>query len=290
MQRHIPGKRTGTQAQRRGTMAARTLVALWIVAALLTPTMARAAATAEDKCIAERAKAAGAYAACEQRVQAKLQTNGVGAFPSFDFDNSEVAASKCRVTYTGQWGKLQFKAALLGSSCDSQHPRLVDNGDGTVTDNLTGLQWEKKTNDATVHDAANVYTWCLDANSDGTCDKAGAADGPVFTDFLRSLNSDGCFAGQCDWRLPTRDELQTILADPYTPAVYVDGIGTVIPCATPSCIDPIFGPTQSKAYWSATTDAGLPSTAWYVGFYSSDATVVFWKTHLLSVRAVRGGL
>jgi hypothetical protein len=45
-------------------------------------------------------------------------------------------------------------------------PRFVDNGDGTVTDNQTGLQWEKKTtavgsvaNLADPHDVDNAYTW-----------------------------------------------------------------------------------------------------------------------------------
>jgi hypothetical protein len=37
-------------------------------------------------------------------------------------------------------------------------------------------------------------------------------------------------------------------------------------------IDPIFGPTAHGAYWSATTDASDPSTAWRVPFYHADAT------------------
>src|SRR2546429_7397381 len=64
--------------------------------------------------------------------------------------------------------------------------RFVDNGDGTVTDNQTGLQWEQKTttvgsgvNLADPHDVDNSYTW----SSSGT-----AADGTAFTDFLATLN------------------------------------------------------------------------------------------------------
>jgi hypothetical protein len=63
----------------------------------------------------------------------------------------------------------------------------------------------------------------------------------------------GCFAGHCDWRLPTSAELQTILLAPF-------------PCGTNPCIDPIFGPTQSFDYWSATTFAGNPLSAWNVTF------------------------
>ena len=53
-------------------------------------------------------------------------------------------------------------------------PPFVDNGDGTVTDQQTGLQWEKKTtavgsgaNAADLHDVDNRYTWAGCCN--GVC-------------------------------------------------------------------------------------------------------------------------
>src|SRR5256885_1086386 len=41
--------------------------------------------------------------------------------------------------------------------------RYVDNGDGTVTDNMTGLMWEKKSPAGTgdVHDVLNTWTWTV---------------------------------------------------------------------------------------------------------------------------------
>ena len=243
-------------------------------ATLLCTGTAHAATTAEGKCQAERAKAAGAYALFEQEAQAKGWTSG-----SYDFQKG---VSKCRVTYTGTWAKLQKKGALAGSSCVGA--RFTDNGT-TVTDNLTGLVWEKKTNLDSIqnfadpHDADNLYLWCSDSTFEGVCDND-AADGTAFTDFLRSLNSGGCFAGQCDWRLPTKDELQTILADPYTPGAA---------CTTPSCIDAIFGPTQSLRYWSATPSVFFPDVAWNVVFAGGDVRSNL-ETVLAYVRAVRGGL
>lgn len=36
---------------------------------------------------------------------------------------------------------------------------FVDNGDGTITDTSTGLMWEKKSDDGSIHDKDDVYTW-----------------------------------------------------------------------------------------------------------------------------------
>ncbi len=156
--------------------------------------------------------------------------------------------------------------------------RFVDNGDGTVTDNQTGLQWEKKDgadgveNYADPHDVDNSYEWS---------NTGSAANGSAFTDFLSRLNActsaDGSmvtavFAGHCDWRLPTIAELQTIS----------------FACGSGTCIAPIFGPTEPFAYWSSTTDAGNSNSAWGVDF-GFGALVSDAKGDFLFVRAVRGG-
>ena len=159
--------------------------------------------------------------------------------------------------------------------------RFVDGGNGTVTDKLTGLQWEKKTDDGGVHDKDNSYTWTDTSDVDYT-----DPDGTAFTVFLATLNASPCFAGHCDWRLPTvnRDgdpaELETILD--LTQGLC--GVGTG------ACIDPIFGPTASYFYWSATTlarDPG-PKYAWNVYFLSGYVNNSF-KSWADPVRAVRSG-
>src|SRR2546427_222031 len=131
--------------------------------------------------------------------------------------------------------------------------RFVDNMDGTVTDDETGLQWEKKVaGSSCLHCVNDSYTW----SNSGT-----APDGTAFTSFLNTLNGGatgvgnclsadgstitGGFNNHCDWRLPTSAELQTILLAPF-------------PCGTSPCIDPVFGPTAASGYWSSTTDAGRP--------------------------------
>src|SRR5438132_10452753 len=84
---------------------------------------------------------------------------------------------------TGQDGELRKGAPLA----------YVDNGNGTVTDLNTGLVWEKLSDDGTVHDKDNLYTW---ANA--------------FTAHVAALNGTG-FAGHTDWRLPNVRELQSIV-------------------------------------------------------------------------------
>ena len=178
-------------------------------------------------------------------------------------------------------------------------PRFVDNGDGTVTDNQTGLQWEKKENPggpydpatAGPHDVRNHYHWCAGQAVVGyVCDNGtGAPDGSAFTDFLWKLNggtssdgsaTSGCFANHCDWRLPTIEELQTILLATYPN-----------PCGANPCTDPIFGPvgpSTPRFYWSATALTGNPLNAWGV-LFANGAVGEGEKNGVAYVRAVRGG-
>jgi len=55
------------------------------------------------------------------------------------------------------------------------------------------------------------------------------------------------------------------------------------------CIDPIFEPTVAGGYWSATTDATLPGSAWLVRFFDGNVTNGS-KDIDTYVRAVRAGL
>jgi Protein of unknown function (DUF1566)/Collagen triple helix repeat (20 copies) len=165
---------------------------------------------------------------------------------------------------------LELKSAAL--MCQ---PRYVDNGDATVTDNQTGLMWEKKTLAGTgdVHDEKNTYTWSTGDNN---------PDGTLYTTFLATLNLDAssagsstCFANHCDWRIPNIAELQTILLAPY-------------PCGTSPCIDTTFGPTQPFGYWSSSSLAGTPGSAWFVDF-GGGGVATLNKDLVDYARAVRGG-
>ena len=74
--------------------------------------------------------------------------------------------------------------------------RFADNGDGTITDNQTGLMWEKKDYEGGIHAYLSTYSWS-DVLSPSQ------PTGTVHLTFLATLNAAPCFAGHCDWRLPT---------------------------------------------------------------------------------------
>ena len=238
-------------------------------------TAVHATVSPEQNCQAARYKAAGTYAKCQAYANAQREK-------TIDFSIFQKKTSRCRDKYRATWARLQAK--YPATSCAA--PRFVDNGT-TVTDNLTGLVWEKKTNldstpnGADPHDADNRYTWCADVDANFQCDNGvntGPADGTFFTGFLATLDSaGGCFTAQCDWRVPTREELQTILAGPF-------------PCSTSPCIDPAFGPAQTNdGYWSSDTYRFQPDNAWFVEF-GQGVVGISTKANPIYARAVRGGL
>lgn len=248
---------------------------LLIIALILAcGTTAHAAFTSET-CLAQKRKAQGKF----QKCRAIEDANALQGKPA--------DLAKCSTKFQDKIAKLSEKASEIGFGC-----RYLDNGNGTVTDYDTGLQWEKKDSPGggfsicpggatcnNPHDVDNGYDWSISGS---------AADGGAFGDFLSKLNHHtadpgggpiitvACFAFRCDWRLPTLGELQTILLEPD-------------PCGTSPCIDPIFGSTAANFYWSATTHASLPNAAWGVNFSIGNVSAV-GKSGNGHVRAVRGGL
>jgi len=160
---------------------------------------------------------------------------------------------------TGQDGEIQAGGALT----------YIDNGDGTISDLITNLMWEKKSADGSIHDQSNTYIW---------------AD--AFSSFIGGLNAGTGFAGHTDWRLPNVKELQSILnyenvgLAVSTPFTANCGAGCSV--TTCSC-------TQSNFYWSATTYASGPGGAWWV-FFSNGDVGTSGKVSNFYVRAVRSGV
>jgi hypothetical protein len=123
--------------------------------------------------------------------------------------------------------------------------------DGTVTDNLTGLIWLANANCAAARmDWATALAYSR-ALFDG-CTNCGGTNSDCGL-------QDGSMAGQ--WRLPNARELHSLahygVAGPAVPNTAGTGRWEEG--------DPFSG-VQSDDYWSSTSDAGLPTYAWFVNF------------------------
>jgi hypothetical protein len=181
------------------------------------------------------------------------------------------------VEKTGQticWGDVGNVIDCTGTGQDGEHqkgvtwpnPRFTDNGDGTVTDNLTGLIWLKNA------DCIGHRTW-----NDALSDCNGLASG------FCGL-TDGSNAGE--WRLPNRNELASLIHKGYYNFALPNTAGTGQWSEGDPFIN-LFAGVNSN-YWSSTTDALYTDYAWlvhmYDGFVNSSN-----KTSFNYVWPVRGG-
>jgi hypothetical protein len=144
----------------------------------------------------------------------------------------------------------------------------VDNGDGTITDLNTGLTWEKKSDDDTIHDRDTLYSW--DA---------------AFAVHVAGLNS-ASFGGHSDWRVPNAKELQSLVnyefMNPAVSAAFNSGCLPGCSVLTCSC-------TMAADHWTSTSKLDFPFNAWRVDFNEGLVRAGADKTFGNVVRAVRGG-
>lgn len=146
---------------------------------------------------------------------------------------------------------------------------FVDNGDGTISDGVTGLMWEKldDNNAGGIHDWDTTYSWTT-----------------AVTTKIAALNSAN-FAGHGDWRLPNRNELFTLSnAGAVNPAAF----SVFAAACAPGCTAATCSCTQAHSYWTSSTFQYNGADAWFVSFLAGSATGDA-KTAPLYVRAVRGG-
>jgi hypothetical protein len=145
------------------------------------------------------------------------------------------------------------KQTITASTPDSQFNVRVN---GTVVHKPTGLMWMlcslgQTWDGKTCSETATTYTW-------------GAA--------LQAA-SRHTFSGYNDWRLPNKNELESILEER---------------CFSPAINANIFPATPPAYFWTSSPFVGLADGAWSIdfGYGLVNASV---KSGALNVRLVRGG-
>lgn len=128
-------------------------------------------------------------------------------------------------------------------------PRFVDNGDGTVLDNLTGLTWLK---DAS---CMGEMHWGDGVNDTfGMLDRLNGGEDFNCTDY-----TPGTFD---DWRLPNVRELYSLVHYAYTAPALPNTTGT----GKWGVGDPFTGDPSHK-YWTSTSRADYQHHTWLVYLY-----------------------
>jgi hypothetical protein len=131
----------------------------------------------------------------------------------------------------------------------------VDNADGTVTHTPTGLTWQR---------CAQGQTW-------GANGCAGTVSGVTWSAATQLSSS---FAGKTDWRLPTQDELLSLVD--YA-------------LVGPAINSTVFPATPRAYFWSSLSNVFASSYAWVVNFGDGSAFGSAAKAGSYGVRLVRGG-
>lgn len=160
-----------------------------------------------------------------------------GLTKCYDTEGTEIGC-----TGTGQDGEFSINPMSF-----------TDNGNGTITDDVTGLMWQKcragLNNDADCSGTASTYNWYEAAGI------YNATSNPSATDVCGDLS----LGGHTDWRLPNEMELMTIV-----------DYGRIYPAIDTTYFPNASEPFSLAPYWSSSSIsyAYLPfkEYAWFVDF------------------------
>ena len=150
-----------------------------------------------------------------------------------------------------------------------------------VQDRATGLIWEVKTDDNSMRDRDNFFSW-YDPKAERNYGKAGQRDGGRCKGkadcdtqaFVEALNEQQ-LCGFSDWRLPKRDEMLSLVNFSNSRKGNRASINT-----------DYFPHTVPSWYWTASSNPNKPDYAWFVLFRNGHALSAL-KRQPKHVRLVR---
>jgi len=151
--------------------------------------------------------------------------------------------------------------------------RYWDGGDGTIIDKTTSLQWQRflvgqRWENNTCKGKAHKYRW---------------------KDAIKFAKND-TYAGRTDWRLPTIEELKTLVySSTGLPKTWNDtGKKCEGDFQLPTIYLEAFPNVQASAVWSSSLNADASNDAWGVNFYNGSTGSDF-RGNSYQVRLVRSG-
>lgn len=161
-------------------------------------------------------------------------------------------------------------AEVAGKPVDDQEPKGVRyhkigfsgeklppeaEGWACVQDEDNGLVWEVKSAGG-LHDKNSLYTWYVPSEKGEAAGVAdgGRCEGGIECDshaFVQAINAER-LCGYTDWRLPTREEMMTLVV------MGTEGAATMNPDYFPQGL--------GSWYWTASSNQKHPEYAWYLLF------------------------
>lgn len=200
-----------------------------------------------------------------------IATGGIYSYPPlktgqtscYDGGNNAVT---CSSTYKGQDGQ-ENQGVTRKYTGPTAHATYTS--DYTTTDNATGLVW--KTCSQGLSGATCATGSAIILPNDGNVGDA-TNDVSNGCNALNSANSGNGYAGLKTWRLPTRQELETLPNyGSYSPAINTTSfLGTI-----------------SLQYWSSTTLANMMTNAWVV-LFDGGGVGSLTKTSNYYIRCISG--
>ena len=169
---------------------------------------------------------------------------------------------------------LYINADFLKMSNDAEILELESSEWSCVLDNKSSLVWEVKSENEGIQYALNTYTWFdgVSGRENGTFSKNCYWGKSCNTQsYIEDINK----AELCtysDWRLPTRDELKSIVDYYGDSDILIDSL--------------LFPNTQMDTYWTSMSAKDNPSLAYEIPFFFG-GSVVRDKTIDTFVRLVR---
>ena len=195
-----------------------------------------------------------------------LNDTGITWAGNFSGTNSSTCASDMSAPQDCNAGRDANKSLIKigGGSAGFDFTRLGSNGSvytgngdyatepwSCVRDNHTGLVWEIKTDDNSIHDKDNLYAW-------GGISAIGRDDTPkeddYYDDWNSLVNGSNKGSGLCgftNWKVPTREELRSIVHYGKT---------------SPSIDTDYFPNTPSFSFWSSSYNWEFKGLALVIAF------------------------